>query len=53
MSLAAGVKEDSVIINTKCPPVGSHPLIIESIDLNSPLASPSVLKTDSIEVKVE
>ena len=36
-----------------CPPVGSHQLTLESIDLNSPLSPAySVLKTDVINLSV-
>ena len=35
-----------------CSPVGSHLLTLESIDLNSPLSAPTVLKTDVINLSV-
>jgi len=35
-----------------CPPLGDHELILESIDNNSPLSSPSVLKTDVIILSI-
>ena len=34
------------------PPLGKYQLILESIDLNSPLISPTVLKTNVITVNV-
>ena len=34
------------------PPLGNYELILESIDLNSPLTSPAVLKTNVITVNV-
>ena len=51
----ATVMSDPSGITTKfdlCPPVGNHKLIMESIDKNSPLLTPSVLKTDVIDLYV-
>ena len=53
MSLNPGSSDITVIVNTLCRPLGVHSLNLESYDFNSPLAIPTVLKSDSIEITVE
>lgn len=35
-----------------CPPVGTHTLVLETYDKNSPLGTPTALETDTITITV-
>jgi len=49
VSISPGAISESVILSPDCTvSAGTYPLTLESTDLNSPLATATVLKTDVI-----